>query len=157
MKVPVRRQWRDRLEQGLIRLVAAAAGLLVIVQALMVNGPLKQVSFPLAFQVWRQSDLINPPGVLHSPLVTLQINNFSSLPLARVLVNGEPRGEFYNRYVTVFVRGGDILEVDGARCNQPFNIEVLNVSEEVGFPVCGMEIKVDRHVGRLGKVQLKDK
>lgn len=157
MKMPVRKPWGERLERALIRLVVATAVLVVIAQALLANDPLRQTAAPVASLERAQPYLKNSAGVLQNPVVTLQLKNFSSLPLARVLVNGEPRGEFRDRYVTVFVREGDVLEVDGTRYNRPIDIEVLDVSKEVILPAPATRIRVEGSVSPLGQVHLSDR
>lgn len=154
MKFPVRRPWGERLERALIRLVVATAALAMIVQAFLAHNPMEQPVTPVASLERTQPYLKNSAGVLQTPVVTLQLKNFSSLPLAKVLINGEPRGEFRDRYVTVFVREGDVLEIDGTRYNRPLDIEVLDVSREVIMPVAGARITVEGSVSPLGKVRL---
>jgi hypothetical protein len=87
-------------------------------------------------------------------VITFQLKNYSTLPLARVLVNGESRGEFRDRYVTVFVREGDIIEVDGSRYSRPLDIEVLDVSKGVLVPSAGEHLRVEGSITSLGRVRL---
>ncbi|MCL6560414.1 MAG: hypothetical protein K6U74_16795, partial [Firmicutes bacterium] len=103
MKMPHKRPWSERLERAFIRLAAAVAALVMIAQVFMSGDSLNQAAAPVNAPERTQSTLKNPAGLLQGHVVTLQLKNYSSLPLARVLVNGEPRGEFKDRYVTVFV------------------------------------------------------
>lgn len=157
MKMPVRTPLGARLERILIRLVVATAVLVMIAQVLLAGDPPDQAAAPVTSLEQARPYLKNPEGVTQSPVVTLQLKNFSSLPLAKVLVNGEPRGEFRDRYVTVFVREGDLLEVDGTRYNRPLDIEVLDVSKEVIQPAAGTRIRVKGTIGVIGKVHLSDR
>lgn len=157
MKMPLRGFGGERLERVLIRLVVATAVLVMIAQTLLVNDPLKQTAMPVASLERAQPYLKNAAGILQNPVVTLQLKNYSTLPLARVLVNGEPRGEFRERYVTVFVREGDVLEVDGTRYNRSLDIEVLDVSREVILPAAGTRIRVEGSISPLGQVHLSDR
>jgi hypothetical protein len=157
MKMPARRPWSDRLERVLIRLVVAAAIIVMVAQALLTGNPVKEATAPVAAPDRQQPYLKNSAGILQSPVVTLQLKNYSTLPLARVLVNGESRGEFRDRYVTVFVREGDVLEVDGTRYNRPLDIEVLDVSREVVLPPAGTRIRVEGNISSLGQVRLSDR
>lgn len=157
MKMPVRRSRGERLERALIRLVVVTAALVMIAQTLLVNDPIKQVAAPAASLERAQPFLKNSAGILQNPVVTLQLKNYSALPLARVMVNGESRGEFRDRYVTIFVREGDVLEVDGTRYSRPLDIEVLDVSKEVILPAAGTRIRVEGGVSPLGQVHLSDR
>jgi len=151
MKMSVRTPLEARLERILIRLVAATAALVMIAQFLLADDPQKHTTGPA------RPYLKNPERFPYSPVVTLQLKNYSSLPLAGVLVNGEPRGEFRDRYVTVYVREGDLLEVDGVCYNRPLEIEVLDVSKEVIRPSAGTKLRVEGGIGVLGRVCLADR
>ena len=94
---------------------------------------------------------------LQDSVITFRLKNFSSLPLARVLVNGEVRGEFRDRYVTVYVREGDILEVDGTRYKRPLEIEIFDVSGDVLSPAVDTTIRVEGNIYSLGPVHLSER
>lgn len=153
MKKPVRVSWVELVERVLIRLAFVAAVVVIAAQALLAGGYPKQAAAPVLSPEPVQSSK-NSAGILQTPVVTLQLKSYSSLPLAQVLVNGETRGKFHDRYVTVFVQEGDILEVDGTRYNKPFEIEVLDVSRSLASPVTGKKIKVEGNKGLVGKVCL---
>ncbi len=155
MRKPVRMPWGKKLEITLIRMVIATAILLMLSQILPVGSSFKQASVP-ANSLEQVRPHIKNQDVSQYPVVTLQLKNFSSLPHAKVLVNGEAKGEFKNRYVTVFVQEGDVLEVDSTRYNRPLDIEVLDVSKGVLLPVAGTRIRVDGCIGTLGQVRLHD-
>lgn len=157
MKMPARKPWSDRLERVLIRLVVVAALIVMIAQALLTGDPVKEATTPVTAPDRPQFSLKDYAGILQSPVVTLQLKNYSSLPLAKVLVNGKSRGEFRDRYVTVFVREGDVLEVDGTRYNRPLDIEVLDVSKEVILPATGTRVRVEGNISALGQVSLSDR
>lgn len=146
--------WGARLEKALIKLVVATAALALIAQALLAGDAFRQAAVPAATGEAVRPHLKNSSGILERPVVTLRLKNYSSLPHARVLVNGEPRGEFRERYVTVFVQEGDVLEIDGTRYNRPLDIEVLDVSREVVLPAAGSSLRVEGSVATLGRVCL---
>lgn len=155
MKKPAPRTWVQWIEPILIRLAVASAVIVMIAQTFLANDYSKQAAVP-AFSLEPVKPRVrNSAGILHTPVVTLRLKNFSSLPFAHVLVNGEIRGEFRDRYVTVFVREGDILEVDGTRYKRPFEIEVLDVSKELIYPAAGTKIKVEGNITSLGKIHLQ--
>ena len=156
MKAPTRRPLGQKLESGLIRLLAAIAVVVMLAQLIIYNKSVKQVAAPFASLEGPRPNRGNYAGILQSPIITFQLKNFSSLPLARVLVNGEPRGEFRDRYVTVYVREGDVLEVDGTRYKRPLDIEIMDVSGEVIAPVAGTKIRVEGRINSLGRVHLAD-
>jgi hypothetical protein len=153
MKIKKGKPGRDRLERVLIRLVVVIAAIVMLVQALGAGNPWLEDTVPVASLERIQPPLITD-GLLQEPVITFQLKNYSTLPLARVLVNGESRGEFRDRYVTVFVREGDMIEVDGSRYNRPLDIEVLDVSREVLVPSAGDHLRVEGGITCLGRVHL---
>jgi hypothetical protein len=145
------------LEKGLIGLVVVIAAVVLLTQLFIYNASLEQAAAPVASPQAAGPILKDYAGFLEDSVLTFQLKNFSSLPLARVLVNGEPRGEFRDRYVTVHVREGDVLEVDGTRYKRPLVIEILDVSGEVVTPTAGSIIRVEGNISFLGRVHLTER
>lgn len=147
---------RDRLERTLVRLVVVIAVVVMLVQTLRAGDPLRDSAVPVT-SLERTRPSFYTADLLQEPVITLQLKNYSTLPLARVLVNGESRGEFRDRYVTVFVQEGDIIEVDGSRYNRPLEIEVLDVSKEILVPLAGEHLRVEGGITRLDRVRLANR
>ena len=59
--------------------------------------------------------------------------------------------------MTVYVREGDILEVDGTRYRRPLEIEIFNVSDEVVTPAADTKIRVEGSIYSLGRVHLSER
>lgn len=154
--MPFYRPWAERLERAVIRLAVAMAAMVIIVQVLLSLDLVEQPAAPVFSQEAAQWGWNNRREVLQAPAVTFRLKSFSVLPLARVLVNGEPMGEFRDRYATVFVQEGDLLEVDGTLYGRPFEVEILDVSKEVIFPATGTSFRVEGGaVCPVGKVRMK--
>lgn len=153
MRIWVQRPGQDRLEWVLILLLIVIATIVMLVQTLRVGEPLPEGAVPVA-SLERTRPPLYAADLMQEPAITFQLKNYSTLPLARVLVNGESRGEFRDRYVTVFVQEGDVLEVDGSRYSRSFDIVVLDVSEEVLVPSAGTRLRVDGGITRLDRVRL---
>ena len=88
-------------------------------------------------------------------VITLYLKDYSLLPHMRVLVNGDVRGEFKNRYVTVTVNSGDMISIDGTYYNLPVTVEVLNSSKSVTSPRPGDIFHVKGDIAALGKVVMR--
>lgn len=157
MKKPIGRHWFERLDSFLTTLVVIVAALALITQAFLAGNHLNEAASPVVSHELAQPNRISLAGDLNNPVITLRLNRYSALPLARVLINGESGGQFMDRYVTVFVREGDLLEIDGTRYNRPFEVEVLDVSRGVVLPEPGATIKVQGTVGAIGRVRLSEK
>jgi len=85
-------------------------------------------------------------------LVTFYLHDYSLLPYVRVVVNGEVKGAFSSRYVTVAVQEGDSLALDGTFYNRPVKVEVLDVSGGVKSPRRGDLIQINGGLVKLGQV-----
>ena len=153
MKTGIGRPGQDKLERVLILLLLGIAMVIMLVQTLKVGDPLTEEAVPVTSLEQTRPHLYTA-GLLQEPVITFQLKNYSTLPLARVLVNGESRGEFRDRYVTVLVREGDIIEVDGSRYSRPLDIEVLDVSKEILVPSAGDHLRVEGGITCLGRVSL---
>lgn len=142
------------VERFLLRVIGLIVLLLVVTQY-MLGGITEQV----VSQVGSREDVQSNPGApepVPTHVVTLQLNNFSTLPRAKVLVNQEVRGEFRDRYVTVAVRNGDTIEVDGTFYSHPVEIVVLDVSPGVLAPSSGQQLKLQGGVTKVGTVRISE-
>ncbi|MDD4335021.1 MAG: hypothetical protein PHY77_05365 [Desulfotomaculaceae bacterium] len=153
MKIPPGKSWDKILDVILVRIVVAAA-LLVLAAQVFLAGPYGQNVEPVISHDYMAPQQTAAGRDLNKPVVTFKLKEFISLPQARLLVNGEAAGVFSDRYVTVSVAEGDTLQVDGTRYERPFEIEVLNVSREVTEPQPGFSIKVNGSLGHIGVVRL---
>lgn len=88
-----------------------------------------------------------------SRVVTFYLREYQLMPYARVVVNGEVRGGFTGRYLTVAVHDGDSLALDGTFYNRPISVEVLDVSSGVKVPRKGEVITLKGNVVPLGRVE----
>lgn len=157
MKKSVSWVWVEKLDRGLIMMVLVVAVLALAAQAWLAGSHLKEAAWPAFSRELAQPEAVNVAGDPLNPIIILRINKYSALPLARLLVNGEAAGQFSDRYVTVYVRDGDLLEIDGTRYNRPFEVEVLDVSGGVISPAPGAAIKVQGTVSAIGKVRLSER
>ncbi|WP_066640019.1 hypothetical protein [Desulfolucanica intricata] len=145
--------WGYRLEGLFIKIIICAAVLVVVSQTFLMDDPLKRVTSQVGFPqdtLQNQNILVEP----NAPIITMQLKNYSSLPRARVLVNGEQQKEFLDRYVTVSVKHGDVIEIDGTQYKHSLEIEVINTSREILSPCPGQIIKVNGNLARVGTVKL---
>lgn len=83
--------------------------------------------------------------------VVLELADYTTLPKARVLINGEEAGRFTEKTVTVRVENGDLLAVDTKAYNCPVKVVVLKVSSVIDKEslfeeslICGY-----REIGRI--------
>ena len=88
-----------------------------------------------------------------SQVVTFFLRDYSLMPHLKVLVNGEERGKFQNRYVTVAVTEGDFISIDSTFYSRPASIEVLDVSQGLKNPGKGEVFRLKGNVAAVGIVR----
>lgn len=154
MKIPPGKPWDKILDVILIRIVVAAALLVLAAQVFLAGSPYGQGVEPVISRDYMAPQHTAAGRDLNKPVVTFKLKEYISMPQARLLVNGEAAGVFSSRYVTVSVDEGDTLQIDGTRYERPFEIEVLDVSWEVAEPQPGFSIKVNGSLGHIGVVRL---
>ncbi|MFZ5650071.1 MAG: hypothetical protein ACOY4I_04345 [Bacillota bacterium] len=109
-------------------------------------------------QAGRSPDAPHPgEWSFESPVVTFYLKDYSLLPHLKVIVNGEVKGVFNNRYVTVEVHPGDVISLDGTYYNRQVSIEVLDTSKEVTSPRAGSVYRLNGNILSLGRVSAKGK
>ncbi|MDD4766197.1 MAG: hypothetical protein PHF87_01255 [Desulfotomaculaceae bacterium] len=154
MKIPPGKPWDKILDAVLVRMVVVVALLVLAAQVFLAGDPQGQDVVPAMSRDYMTPQQAVAGRDLNKPVVTFKLKEFTSLPRARLLVNGEAAGVFSDRYVTVFVAEGDTLHIDGTRYERPFEIEVLDVSREVAEPQPGFSTKVKGSLGHIGVVRL---
>lgn len=156
----------EKIEKILMRIVIIGFVLIVIVQGFMTNDPIRlYLSWAermegqvLEFPVAGQNDpLENEPIAVDSPqaVLTLSVDQFSSLPRAKVLVNDEERLAFDEREIQVPVMAGDIVEIDCTQYDFPIDFAIKKTSENLAYPEQGKVFTANKSIVMIGKVIVK--
>lgn len=142
--------WGARLERWLLRVLVLCAVMLVAVQWFAYD--------PVVRTIGKVNDQYSAGSGFNSEdldhLVTFQMLDYTTLPMATVLVNGEKKGNFEHRYVTVSVSHGDVLEIDTKYYKHPVSFKVVETFGDVVWPVKGRVYKVEGTTKRLGTVKI---
>jgi hypothetical protein len=155
----------NRVEKGLIRIVTITLLALVVIQGLMTSDPIR---FYLSWGERMEGQTIEIPAVtpieekrpeatVESPqaTVTISIEKFSSLPKAKLLVNGKEQGKFTQREVRLVLQAGDTLEIDSGAYNFPINFVITDVSANTEFPSAGQTYTANQTIVMVGKIIVK--
>lgn len=144
--------WGARLERWLLRALVLCAVMLVAVQWFAYD--------PVVRTAGRVDDLYRAgsgfDGEDLDHLVTFQMLDYTTLPMAAVLVNGEIKGSFEQRYVTVPVAHGDVLEIDTHYYRHPVSFKVVETFGDVTWPAKGRVFTVEGTTKKLGTVKIND-
>lgn len=152
----------DRLEQWekwLQVVLAVSFAFLVILQVFMTQDPLR---FYLSFAE-RMEGVPWPGG---EPAVTLPVQkrvgkvkiklcSYFSFPGVVVLVNGREVAGFQDKEVTLHVRSGDEIMVDGSAYACRLIFQVTAVSRDVCWPPADYLVTTDASRVSLGKVRIE--
>ncbi|MDO7786478.1 hypothetical protein [Desulforamulus aquiferis] len=142
--------WNKKsLERYLLTVVGICLVFLVVLQLTHVRTPYQGV----IDQVGSDAQAMSYAEVADTTII-LQLVNYSTLPKARVLVNGQVKGDFTHPYVTLSVADGDLLEVDTSFYRHSVKVKVLETSNKIVVPEKGVEISGQQNILVLGEVKL---
>ncbi|HCF50709.1 MAG TPA: hypothetical protein DER60_10525 [Syntrophomonas sp.] len=160
------RNFFEKVERSLIRVIVIALVALVVVQGVMTND---QARFYLSWSERMEGQALNleeeelaaAPGdasqVAVSPqaLLTLGIKDFNSLPKAKVLVNGKEYGFFNGAQVELKVNPQDVVEIDSTAYNFPVEYQVISRSPNLAYPRQGQAYTANQSMVMVGKIIVK--
>ncbi len=149
-------RWFCRFERFLVRLVIAAAVLLVLVQAWAVQSPTAGLLDMAGLDEYGPVAAMGNNDQDKAVVMTFELLDYSALGRAQVLVNGLPAADFSTRYTTVKVAPGDAVEIDGTFYDRSFRIKLLDVYPVAVKPVRDVvhTVRQERHL--IGIVELED-
>ncbi len=84
----------------------------------------------------------------------LTLGSFENYPALKVLVNGEEQASFQGKAVSLTVRDGDVVELDGSGTNANTGVSVSSVSGNMDKKYLGKTFVVGREVLKIFKVRL---
>jgi hypothetical protein len=156
----------NRVEKGLVRFVVLSLLLMVLVQGLMTSDPIRfylswgermegeNIQFPVNMN---QEASTSPVEEIKSPQARLAIgvDKYSSLPRAKILVNGQEKYNFADKKVTVEINAGDTIEIDSTAYNFPIDYKVTAVSSNLASPEQGQTYTANQTIVMVGKIIVK--
>jgi len=156
----------DRIEKYLIRFVVLSLMLMVLTQGLMTSDPIR---FYLSWGERMEGNKLELPasiappdsstmaGEVKSPQArfNIAVEKFSSLPQAKILVNGKEKHTFSENKLTVEVNAGDTVEVDSTAYNFPLNYKIEAVSSNLAYPQRGQSFIANQTIVMIGKIIVK--
>jgi len=156
-----KRQSFDSLDKFAFRFAAVSLALLFVSQALLLNPTVRRaVSLvdrlegePLA--VARRIDPEpKPPLPRLSGAFTIQMQNGTSRA-AVLLVNGQEISTFEKGLVTVEVRTGDLVEIDGGPALREMRYKVTEASKGMVAPFAGQVLTTKGTIEILARVKIE--
>ncbi len=154
------RSFSDKVERILLQLVILGLVALVLVQAFQLNRFNRLVALDgvsiAEVTDWSRAQGDTGVRTVSGPATTLSLKVMvitrRSVPQARLLVDGQPAGDFREGTVAVQVRPGQILTIDGARVAEPLLFRVVEVSG-LAVPALGTTVTTRGDAKRLGVVR----
>jgi len=156
----------NRVEKYIIRFAVLSMVLMVIAQGLMTADPIR---FFLSWGERMEGENLELPasiaepessttaGEVKSPQArfSITVDKFSSLPLAKILVNGKEKYAFTAQPLTVEANAGDTIEIDSTAYNFPLNYKIGSVSTNLAYPQRGQSFAANQTIVMLGKIIVK--
>jgi hypothetical protein len=148
------RSLADRVERLLVQLVILGLVALVLVQTLQLNrfSRLAALEGVAVAEVadWSRSQSGDQPASMRVRVVSVTRR---TVPEARLLVDGEPVGDFRAGSVEVDVRPGQMLTIDGTGLEGPLTFRVVEASG-LASPGLGVSVTTRGDSQSLGRVQV---
>lgn len=157
----------QRIERGLIRFVVLAVVMMVLVQGFMSVDPIRfylswgermegeKIQLPVAANRTVTADPDMEQTISPQARLVIETSHFSSLPRARILVNGAERSAFNGKRVSLAVQAGDTVEIDATAYDFPVEFRVTAVSSNLVFPDRSQSYTANRTMVMVGKVVVK--
>lgn len=160
-RVKRKRRSFDSLDRFAFRFAAVSLALLFVSQALLLNPSIRRaVSLvdrlegePLT--VARRIDPEPKPSAPRlSGTFTIQMENSMSRA-AVLLVNGQETSTFEKGLVTVEVRAGDLVEIDGGQAPREMRFRVTQASKDMLAPFAGQVVVTKGTIEILARVRIQ--
>lgn len=156
----------NKVEKGLIRFAVLSLLLMVLVQGLMTSDPIRfylswgerlegqNIQSPVNMN---QEDLPAASEEIKSPQARLAIgiDKYSSLPRAKILINGQEKYDFTDKKVNIDIDAGDTIEIDSTAYNFPIDYKVIAVSSNLAYPEQGQTYTANQTILMVGKIIVK--
>lgn len=163
------RKFINAIEKYLIRLIVMGFIVLVMVQGMMTNDPMRlylswgermegqSIEFPVSTGEIAEDEDTGKGMQVNSPyaVLVLKVDKFSSLPHAIILVNGEEIRNFKDNEVELKLIAGDVVEIDSTYYNFPVNYRVVNISDNLAYPQKDQVFTCNQGIAMIGKIIVK--
>lgn len=156
--------WRavEKWEKILFRVIIFGLVALVVAQSLLTTDSMRlYLSWAERlegepYQEWSQgSARVMEAESLIFAYVTIELEDYSSLAKANLLINGKQVTDFRNKKVIVKVYPGDVIELDGSFYRRPVDFKVVRTSPNILEPALNHKVQTCANVVLLGKVKFK--
>ncbi|OPZ91042.1 MAG: hypothetical protein BWY74_02097 [Firmicutes bacterium ADurb.Bin419] len=74
----------------------------------------------------------------------------------KLLVNGDEIAVFNQNLITLSVKDGDVIEVDGSLSDSETEVEIISASENISGVEVGKKIKVNSNIEEISRISIKE-
>ncbi len=161
------KEFISRVEKGLIRFVIFSLLLMVVAQGLMTADPIRfylswgermegqNLEVPVNYPQERDTALIVEESKSPQTMLTIGVEKYSSLPKAKILINGREKFNFTEKQVKIDIRAGDTVEIDSSAYNFPIDYKIVSVSSNLAYPSSNQTYTANQTIVMIGKVIVK--
>jgi hypothetical protein len=83
------------------------------------------------------------------------VDKYSSLPRAKILINGREKYIFTEKQVTIDIKAGDTVEIDSTAYNFPIDYKIVSVSSNLAHPAAKQIFTANQTIVMVGKIIVK--
>ncbi len=160
------KKFADLVEKYLIRSIVLSLVLLVLVQGIMTKDPLRLylswgerlegqiIEYPVN-TVDPEKEETNPAVESPYALMTITVDKYSSLPKAKIMVNGQEKMDFSQNEIQLKIMAGDVVEIDSTSYNFPVEYNITKISDNLSFPERGTAYTANGTIVMIGKIIVK--
>ena len=146
--------WRVT-EKITVGLVMSSVILCIAMQVIMTRDNLRGY-FDIA-QSWNGTELDTTLPVVQDDTalfgnIVIEVPNFTTLPDAKVLVNGVESGSFKENQVTVRVYAGDVIEIDSSAYEKYITYAIVRASANINTKHLNEQVTVKGGKANMGSV-----
>ncbi|MDD3364767.1 MAG: hypothetical protein PHZ03_07295 [Syntrophomonas sp.] len=157
----------NRVEKSLIRFAIFSLLLMVAIQGLMTADPIRfylswgermegqNLEFPVSYPQQKNTALVVEEAKSPQTMLTIGVDKYSSLPRAKILINGREKFNFTEKQVKIDIMAGDTVEIDSTAYNFPIDYKIVSVSSNLAFPSSNQTYTANQTIVMVGKVIVK--
>lgn len=152
-KKPPRGKAALSIEKILFITFAITFTIMIIVQAALLNPDVRTF---LAIDAGLEGSPLEVEEYLYEEgIVVLKLLNYESCHNLKVLINGDEWARFSEKELSLLVKDGDVIELDGSNFSKPVEVGIASNSSNVYLDSTDKEFKVNSTKKKLARVRIK--
>jgi hypothetical protein len=140
---------------------------MVLAQGLMTADPIRfflswsermegqNLELPVSYPQPKETPVVVEEPKSPQTMLTIAVDKYSSLPKAKILINGREKFNFSEKQVKIDIMAGDTVEIDSSAYNFPIDYKIVSVSSNLASPSPNQTYTANQTIVMVGKVIVK--